>query len=977
MAFIRNTDKLIEGSSQLFFTNQRAKGAVQGDLNSLSLSISSEQSSRESADSAMVLRLNTLEGNAAVEGSVAKAEQDAKDYADAKIAALVNSAPSVLDTLKELSDALGGDANFAATVAGQIGTVDGKVSQEILDRSAAISALNLRVVALEADPVTKSYVDSEIASEESARSSAISSEQSARQAADSALSGRLEELEADPVTKMYVDGQVSSLDGRLDALEQDDTTKTYVDGLVSGLDSRIDVLELDPVTKSYVDEQDSDLQGQISQEIMDRQGAVSSEQSRAMAAEGLLDGRLDILEQDPTTKAYVDGEVLDLQGQISQEISDRQGAISSEQSARMLADQGLSGRIGILEQDPVTKSYVDLEVIGLNNQISQEMSAIDARIDILEQDPVTKMYVDGEVSDLQGQISQEILDRQSAVSAEQSARQSADQALDGRLDILELDPVTKTYVDGIQSAIDGRVDVLEADPVTKAYVDSEVMDLQGQINNVLSNVDPAAIDSLSEVVSAFQAADSSINGAISSLSSGLDARLDVLEADPTTKSYVDSEMSAEEAARMAADSSLDGRLDVLELDPVTKSYVNSQVSGEASARQSADTTLQSNIDGLFASKTTSNLAEGINLYYTQARFNSAFSAKSTSDLAEGVNLYYTQGRFDSAFTAKSTTNLAEGTNQYFTVARAKSAAVVDSSSGSQTDQAMSVSAAKSYVDTADALRLKLDGSTNMTGALKIVAGTIAAPGMSFVGATNYGMYYDGSSTVGISVNGASRLTVTSAGISSVTGTFTNSMSSANVNLSGASSSHLKWNTDGAGDIGGDGANRPNNVYIKSLLKMAGQIQGNQSNASTPGYGFSGATGHGLYYDSGSVGITIAGSAALTCTAATVSAAKPLAMMSGYSLVRTATAANLTVTSAHGLISVTDTTAARVITLPAANTVTNRHFIIKDESGSASVSNYIRIAPQSGQLIDGQSNFEIVVPYESVIVYSNGTNWFIV
>jgi hypothetical protein len=89
------------------------------------------------------------------------------------------------------------------------------------------------------------------------------------------------------------------------------------------------------------------------------------------------------------------------------------------------------------------------------------------------------------------------------------------------------------------------------------------------------------------------------------------------------------------------------------------------------------------------------------------------------------------------------------------------------------------------------------------------------------------------------------------------------------------------------------------------------------------------------------------------------------------------AGNLTVTSSHGLIAVTDTAAARVITLPAANTVTNRHFIIKDESGSASVSNYIRIAPQSGQLIDGQSNFEIVVPYESVIVYSNGTSWFIV
>lgn len=44
---------------------------------------------------------------------------------------------------------------------------------------------------------------------------------------------------------------------------------------------------------------------------------------------------------------------------------------------------------------------------------------------------------------------------------------------------------------------------------------------------------------------------------------------------------------------------------------------------------------------------------------------------STTNLSEGTNLYYTQARFDTAFAAKSTTNLAEGTNLYFTTARAR------------------------------------------------------------------------------------------------------------------------------------------------------------------------------------------------------------------------------------------------------------------------------------------------------------------
>lgn len=45
----------------------------------------------------------------------------AKTYTDTKVADIVNSAPETLDTLKELSDALGNDPNFATSIATQIG----------------------------------------------------------------------------------------------------------------------------------------------------------------------------------------------------------------------------------------------------------------------------------------------------------------------------------------------------------------------------------------------------------------------------------------------------------------------------------------------------------------------------------------------------------------------------------------------------------------------------------------------------------------------------------------------------------------------------------------------------------------------------------------------------------------------------------------------------------------------------------------
>jgi len=88
-----------------------------------------------------------------------------------------------------------------------------------------------------------------------------------------------------------------------------------------------------------------------------------------------------------------------------------------------------------------------------------------------------------------------------------------------------------------------------------------------------------------------------------------------------------------------------------------------------------------------AQATTSDIAEGTNLYYTTARANSDFdtrlATKSTTNLAEGTNLYYTTARvntdFDTRLATKSTTNLAEGTNLYYTDARARAALSVSGS----------------------------------------------------------------------------------------------------------------------------------------------------------------------------------------------------------------------------------------------------------------------------------------------------------
>ena len=156
-------------------------------------------------------------------------------------------------------------------------------------------------------------------------------------------------------------------------------------------------------------------------------------------------------------------------------------------------------------------------------------------------------------------------------------------------------------------------------------------------------------------------------------------------------------------------------------------------------------------------RTTADLTENTNLYYTDARAdarvanatgsNLDLGSKDTDDLSEGSsNLYFTNARadarVDAGFTAKDTADLSEGTNLYFTNARADARitnALVDednmaSNSATKLPSQQSV---KAYVDaqvaTKDALsELSGDtddvseGSSNLYFTAERVADTVGA-----------------------------------------------------------------------------------------------------------------------------------------------------------------------------------------------------------------------------------------------------------
>lgn len=136
-----------------------------------------------------------------------------KLYTDSKVAALIGGAPEALDTLKELADALGNDANVAANVTKKIGELSNSLASEANTRKASDDEINANI---------KTQVDK-------------------LQASDTALSDRLDtevqnretgDIEGFTRASDYTDAKVG---------QNSATIMKYVDGVVSNIATNDDI----------------------------------------------------------------------------------------------------------------------------------------------------------------------------------------------------------------------------------------------------------------------------------------------------------------------------------------------------------------------------------------------------------------------------------------------------------------------------------------------------------------------------------------------------------------------------------------------------------------------------------------------------------------------------------------------------------------------------------------------------------------
>ena len=87
--------------------------------------------------------------------------------------------------------------------------------------------------------------------------------------------------------------------------------------------------------------------------------------------------------------------------------------------------------------------------------------------------------------------------------------------------------------------------------------------------------------------------------------------------------------------------------------------------------------------------------------------------------------------------------------------------------------------------------------------------------------------------------------------------------------------------------------------------------------------------------------------------------------------------NYSILSSDYYIGVTDLSSSRTVTLPSAAVVgAGKVYVVKDHSGDANQSHYVIVAASGSEKVDGGSSFELKAAYESVILVSDGSDWFV-
>ena len=411
-----------------------------------------------------------------------------EEQVNAAIQKIVGSAPEVLDTLKEIADALGNDPNFATTITKKLAALTEEINQEKEDRIAGDAANSAEVATEKADRIAadtaletklKEYIDNKSTAGDTALNVVkdnLNKEIQDRKDADAAIQASLDKEIADrktadeayTVSLNNVNKRVSEL-----ALSIQDSINTLRNELTEQVNANTTAIATNQhdiernseaitnLTKTVGDNY-KEVKDMINEEIVDRTNADSG-----------LSSRIDNVNIDLNTER-VERTAADqvLQVNLDKEVADRTAAdkaLSTEFTAKL----------------DNTKQALESEVGKLNTKIDQEKTdraaadtALGARIDTLEAGNTTAM------NDLKEQVK----NNTTAINTEKDRAIAKETSLEAKIDT-NLQNHKDDMVAINQDILTEKNERLAGDTLLQTNIDKEATERANQdtlINNAIA-----------------------------------------------------------------------------------------------------------------------------------------------------------------------------------------------------------------------------------------------------------------------------------------------------------------------------------------------------------------------------------------------------------------------------------------------------------------------------------------------------------
>lgn len=274
----------------------------------------------------------------------------------AAIEGIIGSAPDVLDTLKEIADALGNDPNFATTITKKLAALAEQINQEIEDRTEAVSQV-------QGDLDTKYQ---ELSSKITLQGENLNKEISDRKEADAAMKSEITNLGTSLTAlgtelRQIINQNYQTLQQQIraqDALIQENTQAIQTNlSLIQSLQTEVDtnVSDVDKLKKG------------LETEVADRKAADTALQEKINTnADGLAKEISDRKAADQVLQQNIDAESQARTQADSQIRTDLSKKIEDEATARTQADTQITQK---LDQEIIDRKAEDEK---LSQRITEE-----------------------------------------------------------------------------------------------------------------------------------------------------------------------------------------------------------------------------------------------------------------------------------------------------------------------------------------------------------------------------------------------------------------------------------------------------------------------------------------------------------------------------------------------------------------------------------------------------------------------------